>query len=59
MKGRKVEKHDIVIVGGGSGGIAIASSLLKRQKNLNITIIEPSDKHLYQPAWTLVGAGEF
>jgi sulfide:quinone oxidoreductase len=54
-----MNKRDIVIVGGGSGGIAAAASLLKRQHNLKITIIEPSDKHYYQPAWTLVGAGEF
>lgn len=26
---------------------------------LNIAIIEPSTKHYYQPAWTLVGVGEF
>ncbi|GHA73042.1 hypothetical protein GCM10009007_12380 [Formosimonas limnophila] len=51
--------HDIVIVGGGSGGIALAASLLRRQANLDIAIIEPSDQHYYQPAWTLVGAGEF
>lgn len=51
--------HDIVIVGGGSGGIALAASLLKRQGHLDIAIIEPSETHYYQPAWTLVGAGEF
>ncbi|MGL4768482.1 MAG: TIGR01244 family sulfur transferase [Formosimonas sp.] len=51
--------HDIVIVGGGSGGIALAASLLKRQGELDIAIIEPSEVHYYQPAWTLVGAGEF
>ena len=51
--------HDVVIVGGGSGGIALAASLLKRQPNLDVAIIEPSDQHFYQPAWTLVGAGEF
>ncbi len=53
------DSHDIVIVGGGSAGIGLAASLKKRQPNLQIAIIEPADKHYYQPAWTLVGAGEF
>jgi sulfide:quinone oxidoreductase len=51
--------QDIVIIGGGSAGIGLAASLLKRQPNLQISIVEPKDKHYYQPAWTLVGAGEF
>ncbi|HAJ71392.1 MAG TPA: pyridine nucleotide-disulfide oxidoreductase [Methylophilaceae bacterium] len=51
--------YDILIVGGGAAGCGVAASLLKRDKNLNIAIIEPSSKHYYQPAWTLVGAGEF
>jgi sulfide:quinone oxidoreductase len=50
---------DIVIVGGGSAGCAIAASLKKRAPALSIAIIEPSEQHYYQPAWTLVGAGEF
>jgi sulfide:quinone oxidoreductase len=52
-------KHQIVIVGGGNAGISTASQLLRKNKNLDIAIIEPSDKHYYQPAWTLVGAGVF
>lgn len=51
--------HDVVIVGGGSAGIATASSLLKRNPKLDIAIIEPSDVHYYQPGWTMVGAGVF
>lgn len=53
------DTQDIVIVGGGSAGIGLAASLKKRQPNLQIAIIEPNDKHYYQPSWTLVGAGEF
>ena len=53
------DSHDIIIVGGGAAGIGLAASLLKRQSNLQIAIVEPKDKHYYQPAWTLVGAGEF
>jgi sulfide:quinone oxidoreductase len=32
---------------------------LRKNGNLDIAIIEPSDKHYYQPAWTLVGGGDF
>lgn len=49
----------VVIVGGGSAGIAVAASLLARQADLDIVIIEPNDTHYYQPAWTLVGGGAF
>jgi sulfide:quinone oxidoreductase len=52
-------KHQIVIVGGGSAGIATASSLRSRDASLDIAIIEPSDQHFYQPGWTMVGAGIF
>lgn len=50
---------DVVIVGGGSSGIGLCASLLKRRRDLRIAIIEPSDTHYYQPAWTLVGGGAF
>ena len=49
--------YDVVVVGGGAGGCSVAASLLKRRKKLNIAIIEPSEEHYYQPAWTLVGNG--
>lgn len=49
----------IVIVGGGTGGISVAARLRRKLKQADITVIEPSDKHYYQPIWTLVGAGVF
>ncbi len=57
--GRSLAKYDVVIVGAGAGGIATASSLLARQHNLNIAIIDPADVHYYQPGWTFVGGGIF
>ena len=51
--------HQIVIVGGGAAGIAVASSLLARDAKLDIAIIDPADVHYYQPGWTLVGRGVF
>lgn len=51
--------HQIVIVGGGAAGIAVASSLLARQRDLDIAIIDPAETHYYQPGWTLVGGGVF
>jgi sulfide:quinone oxidoreductase len=55
-----MSKHyQILIVGGGNAGLSVASQLLLKKPSLAIGIIEPSEKHYYQPAWTLVGAGEF
>ena len=50
---------DIAIVGGGAAGIAVAASLKKRQAQLSITLIDPAEKHYYQPGWTMVGRGVF
>jgi sulfide:quinone oxidoreductase len=49
----------IIIVGGGNAGLSVAAQLLKKDRSFQISIIDPSSKHYYQPAWTLVGAGIF
>ncbi len=54
-----IKRRRIVIVGGGTAGITVAARLVRRRRNLDVTIVEPSDKHYYQPLWTLVGAGVF
>lgn len=55
---RKLLHHRVVVVGGGNGGISVAAQLLRKSKGLDVAIIEPSDKHYYQPLWTLVGGGD-
>lgn len=51
--------YQILVVGGGNAGLSTAAQLLLKDKSLKIGIIEPSEKHYYQPAWTLVGGGTF
>jgi sulfide:quinone oxidoreductase len=53
--------HQILIVGGGAAGITVAAELRRHDHHdaLNIGLIEPSDVHYYQPAFTLVGAGVY
>lgn len=53
------KSFDVVIVGAGTAGISVATSLLKRDAGLDIVLIDPSSTHDYQAAWTLVGAGEY
>ncbi len=54
-------KTKILIVGAGTGGVTVAARLMNQNSNnnLEISIIDPSDKHFYQPLWTLIGAGVF
>ncbi|MFI1564292.1 FAD-dependent oxidoreductase [Streptomyces sp. NPDC020490] len=50
-------RHRVVVIGGGSAGISVAARL-RRAGVTDITLIEPSDTHWYQPLWTLVGGGQ-
>jgi sulfide:quinone oxidoreductase len=49
----------VVIVGGGTAGITVAARLCRASNRPNVTIIEPSEQHVYQPGQTLVGGGVF
>lgn len=49
----------VVIIGAGAGGIAVAASLKSRKPGLKIAVIDPADIHYYQPGWTMVGGGIF
>jgi sulfide:quinone oxidoreductase len=49
----------ILIVGGGSGGLGVAARLAAVLPPGSVAVVEPSEKHYYQPLWTLVGGGVF
>jgi sulfide:quinone oxidoreductase len=49
--------HQVLIVGGGSAGITVASQLLRARPGLEVAILEPSSVHEYQSGWILAGAG--
>ena len=55
------QHHQILIIGGGAAGITVAASLQRnaRNRSLDVAIVEPSEDHYYQPAFTLVGAGTY
>ena len=47
----------IVILGAGAAGAALANRLSHRLEGATITIIDPRQRHLYQPGFTLIAAG--
>jgi NADH dehydrogenase len=56
----KHNKHEIVIVGGGAGGLELATRLgdkLGKKKRANITLIDASPSHLWKPLLYEVAAG--
>lgn len=59
MEGPTRTRHQVVIVGGGAAGITVAASLLRKAPALDVVIVEPSEDHWYQPAFTLVGGGVY
>ena len=50
-------RGNIVIVGAGAGGLALANRLVRRLPNANITIVDSRPQHYYQPGLTMVASG--
>ena len=51
--------YQLLIIGGGTAGIMVASQIKKVNPSVKIGLIEPATMHYYQPAWTLVGANTY
>lgn len=49
--------YKVLILGGGAGGISVAAKLNRSLNQGSIAIVEPSEKHYYQPLWSLAGGG--
>ncbi len=49
----------ILIIGGGAAGLMSASQIRRHKPDFQVTVIEPSETHTYQPTWTLVGANSY
>jgi sulfide:quinone oxidoreductase len=47
----------IVIIGAGSAGLSVAARLSSELENPDITIVDATKTHHYQPAYTLIAAG--
>ncbi|MEQ8768408.1 MAG: FAD/NAD(P)-binding oxidoreductase [Planctomycetota bacterium] len=59
MNTRPSTRHfEVLIIGGGAGGLSVAARLCKATPRPEVGILEPSAKHYYQPLWTLVGGGD-
>lgn len=54
-----VRNHKVVVLGGGTAGLAIVHQLLRsgRFSQDDLAVIDPAEWHHYQPGWTLVGGG--
>ncbi len=59
MRRKTKDHYQVLIAGGGAAGITVAAQLRRKLRPFDVAIVEPSDKHYYQPLWTLVGAGVF
>lgn len=53
------DHYTVLVVGGGTAGLSVAAQLRNRPAPPDVAIMEPSERHFYQPLWTLVGGGVF
>jgi len=53
------QKYTLLIVGGGAAGVSVANNMRRRNAKIDIAIIEPSEKHYYQPGFTIIGGGAY
>uniref|UniRef100_A0A182PTM6 Sulfide:quinone oxidoreductase, mitochondrial n=1 Tax=Anopheles epiroticus TaxID=199890 RepID=A0A182PTM6_9DIPT len=50
-------KCKLLVVGGGAGGCSVAAKASNKLGAGKVIVLEPADKHYYQPMFTLIGGG--
>jgi sulfide:quinone oxidoreductase len=53
------QHFSLLIVGGGAAGVSVANNMRRQNSSLSIGLIEPSEKHYYQPGFTIIGGGAY
>lgn len=53
------QHHTVLIVGGGAAGVSVANNMRRQNASIDIALIEPSEKHYYQPGFTIIGGGAY
>ncbi len=53
------QHHTLLIVGGGAAVVSVDTKMRRVNDNIDIAIIEPSEKHYYQPGFTIIGGGAY
>ncbi|MEQ1558141.1 MAG: FAD/NAD(P)-binding oxidoreductase [Methyloglobulus sp.] len=49
----------LLIVGGGAAGVSVANNMRRQNPTIAIGLVEPSEKHYYQPGFTIIGGGAY
>ena len=47
--GKVIAKHQVVVIGGGFGGLTVAKGLMKKDKNFDVLVIEKNDTFMSCP----------
>jgi sulfide:quinone oxidoreductase len=53
------QHYTLLIVGGGAAGVSVANNMRRQNSKIAIGLIEPSEKHYYQPGFTIIGGGAY
>ena len=51
--------YSLVIIGGGAAGVSVANNMRRQNSKISIAVVEPSEKHYYQPGFTIIGGGAY
>ncbi|CAG7857376.1 sulfide:quinone oxidoreductase [biofilm metagenome] len=53
------QHYKLLIIGGGAAGVSVANNMCRQNADISIGLIEPSEKHYYQPGFTIIGGGAY
>ncbi len=53
------QHFSLLIIGGGAAGVSVANNMRRQNSSIAIGLVEPSEKHYYQPGFTIIGGGTY